>query len=49
MRHGQNGEEQAMPALVPVNYPGNDTNGTIPVRLRLPASEVTGNPNYLEV
>ena len=34
------------PALVPVNYPGNDTNGTIPVRLRLPASEVTGNPNY---
>lgn len=36
------------PALVPVNYPGNDTNGTIPVRLRLPASEVTGNPNYAE-
>jgi hypothetical protein len=35
-----------MPALVPVNYPGNDTNGTIPVRLRLPASEVSGNPNY---
>jgi hypothetical protein len=34
------------PALVPVDYPGNDTNGTIPVRLRLPASEVTGNPNY---
>jgi hypothetical protein len=34
------------PALVPVNYPGNDTNGTIPVRLRLPASEVSGNPNY---
>jgi hypothetical protein len=35
-----------IPALVPVNYPGNDTNGTIPVRLRLPASEVSGNPNY---
>jgi len=34
------------PALVPVVYPGNDTNGTIPVRLRLPASEVAGNPNY---
>jgi hypothetical protein len=34
------------PQLVPVNYPGNDTNGTIPVRLRLPASEVSGNPNY---
>lgn len=35
------------PALVPVNYPGNDTNGTIPRKLRLPATEVTGNPNYL--
>ncbi len=34
------------PALVAVDYPGNDTNGTIPVRLRLPASEVSGNPNY---
>ena len=34
------------PALVAVNYPGNDTNGTIPVRLRLPASEVSGNPGY---
>jgi hypothetical protein len=34
------------PLLVPVNYPGNDTNGTIPVRLRYPASEVSGNPNY---
>jgi hypothetical protein len=34
------------PQLVPVVYPGNDTNGTIPVRLRLPASEVSGNPNY---
>jgi hypothetical protein len=34
------------PALVPVNYPGNDTNGTIPVRLRYPAHEVSNNPNY---
>jgi hypothetical protein len=34
------------PALVPVNYPGNDTGGTIPRKLRLPATEVTGNPNY---
>jgi hypothetical protein len=34
------------PQLVPVDYPGNDTNHTIPVRLRLPASEVAGNPNY---
>lgn len=35
------------PALVPVVYPGNSTNGTIPRRLRLPVSEVSGNPNYL--
>ena len=35
-----------IPALVPVVYPGNDTNGTIPVRLRYPSSEVSGNPNY---
>ena len=34
------------PTLVPTNYPGNNTNGTIPVRLRLPASEIAGNPNY---
>lgn len=34
------------PVLVPTNYPGNNTGGTIPVRLRLPASEVSGNPNY---
>lgn len=39
-------QRTGFPALVPVNYPGNDTNGTIPVRLRLPASEVSGNPNY---
>jgi hypothetical protein len=36
-----------LPALVPVNYPGNDTNGQIPTKLRLPAGEVSGNPNYL--
>lgn len=34
------------PALVPVVYPGNDTNGQIPTRLRYPASEVSNNPNY---
>ena len=34
------------PALIPTNFPGNDTNGTIPQKLRLPASEVSGNPNY---
>src|SRR5450759_2277805 len=35
------------PHLTPVVYPGNDTNGTIPTRLRYPTSEVSGNPNYL--
>ena len=34
------------PALVPVVYPGNDTNGQIPTKLRYPASEVSGNPHY---
>ena len=34
------------PTLVPVNYPGNDTNGQIPTRLRYPLSEVANNPNY---
>lgn len=34
------------PALTPVNYKGNDTNGTIPVRLRYPNSEISGNPNF---
>jgi hypothetical protein len=35
------------PTLIPVNYPGNDTNGQIPTKLRYPVSEVSGNPNYL--
>ena len=35
------------PHLTPVVYPGNDTNGEIPTRLRYPSSEVSGNPNYL--
>ena len=34
------------PKLTPTNYPGNVTNGTIPVRLRYPTNEVAGNPNY---
>ena len=34
------------PKLTPTNYPGNVTNGTIPVRLKYPTSEVAGNPNY---
>lgn len=34
------------PTLVPVNYPGNVTGGTIPQRLRYPTAEASGNPNY---
>jgi hypothetical protein len=32
------------PKLTPTNYPGNVTNGTIPVRLRYPTNEVAGKP-----
>ncbi|MGK2864679.1 MAG: SusD/RagB family nutrient-binding outer membrane lipoprotein [Chitinophagaceae bacterium] len=35
-----------LPVLVPTNYPGNETNGTIPQRLRYPNAEVAGNPNF---
>lgn len=34
------------PVLIPTNYPGNETGGTIPVRLKYPQNEVTGNPNF---
>lgn len=34
------------PKLVPVNFSGNVTNGTIPVRLRYQNGEVAINPNY---
>jgi hypothetical protein len=35
------------PALVPVNYPGNATNGTIPRRFPYPLAEAANNPtNY---
>ena len=34
------------PVLVPTNYPGNATGGTIPVRLQIPSAEAAGNPNY---
>jgi hypothetical protein len=34
------------PKLTAVNYPGNVTNGTIPVRLRYPTDETTNNPNF---
>jgi hypothetical protein len=34
------------PVLVPTNYPGNVTGGTIPQRLQYPDEEVAGNPNF---
>lgn len=34
------------PALVPVNYPGNVTGGTIPQKLKYPDAEVASNPNF---
>ncbi|MCF2446329.1 SusD/RagB family nutrient-binding outer membrane lipoprotein [Dyadobacter sp. CY345] len=36
------------PKLIPVNYPGNETNGQIPRRLRYPQSEVGVNDNITE-
>jgi hypothetical protein len=36
------------PQLTPTNYPGNVTNGVIPRRLRYPATEAAGNPNFSE-
>jgi hypothetical protein len=35
-----------LPVLTPVNYPGNVTGATIPVRLKYPNREVSGNPNF---
>lgn len=35
------------PNLTPTNYPGNETNGTIPVKLKIPEREVSGNKNFL--
>lgn len=34
------------PALTPTNYPGNETGGIIPTRLRYPSHESAGNPNF---
>lgn len=34
------------PKLIPVNYPGNATGGTIPQRLKYPFREINGNPNF---
>jgi hypothetical protein len=35
-----------LPALVPINYPGNETGGVVPTRLRYPSAEVASNPNF---
>ncbi len=44
-----NWRRSGFPVLVPVNYPGNVTNGTIPRRLSYSESEQTNNPtNYAE-
>lgn len=34
------------PVLTPVNFPGNTTGGTIPVKLKYPNAEVAGNPSF---
>jgi len=39
-----NWRRSGYPELVPVNYPGNVTNGTIPRRLIYPVTEVSNNP-----
>lgn len=44
-----NWRRSGYPALQPVNYPGNSTNGTIPRRFSYPLDEANVNPqNYLE-
>ncbi|CAN0586794.1 unnamed protein product, partial [Ectocarpus sp. 12 AP-2014] len=45
-----NWRRTGFPALTPVNYPGNVTNGTIPRRLTYSESEQSNNPdNYAAV
>ncbi|WP_215223496.1 SusD/RagB family nutrient-binding outer membrane lipoprotein [Echinicola shivajiensis] len=39
-----NWRRTGFPELTPVNYPGNQTNGTIPRRLRYPGAEAANNP-----
>jgi hypothetical protein len=34
------------PQLTPTNYPGNDTNGQIPTKLKIPFAEESNNPNF---
>jgi Starch-binding associating with outer membrane len=42
------GSPNGYPVLIPVNFPGNVTGGTIPQRLKYPNAEVGGNPNFTE-
>ncbi|TDQ31054.1 SusD/RagB family nutrient-binding outer membrane lipoprotein [Zeaxanthinibacter enoshimensis] len=45
-----NWRRTGFPVLIPVNYPGNETNGTIPRRLTYPESEQSNNAeNYQAV
>jgi len=41
-----NWRRTGFPKLTPTNYPGNVTGGKIPQRLKYPAAEVGGNPNF---
>jgi hypothetical protein len=40
-----NWRRTGLPKLTPVNYPGNETNGQIPRRLRYSQGEYGVNPN----
>ena len=40
-----NWRRTGFPQLTPTNYPGNQSGGTIPRRLRYPSSEASGNPD----
>ncbi|OUJ74203.1 SusD/RagB family nutrient-binding outer membrane lipoprotein [Hymenobacter crusticola] len=40
-----NWRRSGYPELVPVNYPGNVTNGTIPRRIVYPSTEISNNPS----
>jgi hypothetical protein len=44
----QDWKRTGFPVLVPHNYPGNVTGGTIPRRLMYPSTEVAGNKNFTE-